>query len=120
MFRTIFTKYMALLTVPCLIAGCVTTTFEEAHAPPPHPAHYSYSNHDGSSQEEAVIIKAYNAISGDIGEQDWIQRKYPKSKIEEGISTESNLKHFHIFKLILSDGTKKTVYIDATNYYGIF
>jgi hypothetical protein len=74
--------------------------------------------HDGSSYQNAIIIKEKSETSGISAEYAWIKQNMPGYKVTRQALTENKKKPYDVFDLENSEGIKKTIYFDISNYFG--
>ena len=78
----------------------------------------SYSGGDGSSLQQAVIIKsAKNEEAGVAAERTWMEQRYPGFHKGEQALLNSDGKHYDEIKITTREG-HKTVYFDITDFFG--
>jgi hypothetical protein len=71
-------------------------------------------NQDGSSKENAIIVKSINA------EYEWIKKNYPGSKVTSQALIYSSKKRYDLLTFTISTGETKEAYFDITNFFGKF
>ena len=82
-----------------------------------------YSNHNGKSLKDAIIIlDASNTMEGVDAEYDYLNDKYGKQGINWKLKRQSlifqdGLKYDKM-EIILKDGTEKIIYFDITVFFG--
>ncbi|HMK25353.1 MAG TPA: hypothetical protein VK483_04925 [Chitinophagaceae bacterium] len=75
---------------------------------------------DGSSFENAIIIKEKTETSGVRAEYDWLKKNYPGySLISQALSSKGN-KKYDVLKISTKDGEEKSIYFDITGFFGKF
>ena len=100
---------LTILTIAFLLAG------QSAYAKPDG---VSYAGGDGSSIEKAVVIKGATEETGVRAEYAYIEKHYPGYK-RGGQSLQSvKGRSYDAIDITTSDGKKKTVYFDITQFFG--
>jgi len=83
-----------------------------------------FSGGDGSSEQNAVIIKATSTLNGIPAEYEFIQAKFDKKgsdwELQQQTQYNNNSKNYDIAEIKLSNGTIKKIYYDITNFFGKF
>ena len=84
-----------------------------------------YSGGDGSSTDQAVVIRAANSIAGIDAEYKWIENKYGKKdndwKVFSRIhGTDNTGKSYETYDIELKTGSRVTITFDITAFYGRF
>ena len=115
------------LAVVLLLVAAMTVTMVQAGETldPAQPAlpkslrHISFAGGDGSSCEQAVVIKkAANQFEGVSAEKAWIAWKYPGAKSKGQAVSGGKNKTFESFELQTAAGESKTVCFDITGFFG--
>jgi hypothetical protein len=75
---------------------------------------------DGSTFENAIVIKASNEMDGVRNEYVIISKLYPEYKLLSQGSSSKGSKHYDSIKILTSEKVEKTIYFDITNFYGKF
>ena len=78
------------------------------------------TSQDGSSFENAVVITEKSETTGVTAEYKWLKEHYPGYKTESQSLNYNNKKPYDIINIILSNGDKKKVYFDISNFFGKF
>ncbi len=78
------------------------------------------ASQDGSSFENAVVITEKSETTGVTAEYKWLKEHYPGYKTESQSLNYNNKKPYDIINIILSNGDKKKVYFDISNFFGKF
>jgi hypothetical protein len=100
-----------------IIAGFAALLVVGCQAPGPKSQALAYSGGDGSSQEQAVVIRdAACCEAGKLAERMWMGRKYPDYREAKQIAMNLAERHYDVFKLANSDGQTKWVYFDTTDF----
>jgi len=76
------------------------------------------AEHDGSSYENAVVIKEKTETSGVKAEYAWLSKNYPGYTFKEQSLGSNNKKPYDIITIVTTDGEKKKIYFDISNFYG--
>ena len=98
------TPLFALIVV--MLVGCRT-------------ASPSYSGGDGSSHEQAVIIRGVGDTEAGIdAENAWIRQRHPGARKTMQALESVGRKHYDVIALRLSDGQSTSVYFDITDFFG--
>ena len=117
-------KIEFLLIILLLAVGC-----EPGHkqtgstAPDTRPARpaikgVSFAGGDGSSIENAVIIKAPNELAGVRGEYDWIRKNHPDWQLKEQSVLNAGGKVYDKMNFRTPDGRRAFLYFDITDFAG--
>ena len=79
----------------------------------------TYSGGDGSSKEQAVIIRgARDTQAGIAAENAWIRQRYPGSqKTMQALETAGG-KQYDVIKFTTADGQTRIIYFDITDFFG--
>jgi hypothetical protein len=75
---------------------------------------------DGSTFENAIVIKANNEMDGVRNEYVIISKLYPGYKLMSQGSSSKGSRHYDSIEIMTSENVKKTIYFDITNFYGKF
>jgi hypothetical protein len=103
------TLMAALLGI--LLVGCQT--------PPPTITHLGYTGGDGSSpQQSVVIIDAKIREVGGLAERLWLEHRYPGYHEMKRESLDEASRHYDLVEFATADGATKTVYFDASEFFG--
>lgn len=97
-----------------LLSGCASTRCIM------DPGKITYSGGDGSSIENAVIIKgAQSTFSGIASESDWIEKNHPGWEREQQAFIKGEKgKYYDRIKYKTPDGKTGTIYYDITDFFG--
>lgn len=83
-----------------------------------------FSGGDGSTEQSAVIIKATNTLDGISAEYEFAELKYGKQgtdwELEKQMKYDNNSRQYDILEIKFSDGSRKKIYFDITNFFGNF
>ena len=78
----------------------------------------SYSGGDGSSLEQAIVIKgAKDEEAGVAAERTWMEQRYPGFHKGQQALLGSGGKHYDEIRITTREG-QKTVYFDITDFFG--
>ena len=78
-----------------------------------------YKGGDGSSKEKAIIILgAESELEGVDAEFEFIQRLYSDFELDNQTFIGEEDKKYDLLTIKLSDGTKKDIWFDITDFYG--
>jgi len=103
-FRQMKTLLFTLVVV--MLVGCGTTPL-------------SYSGGDGSSHEQAVIIRgAQDTEAGIDAENAWIRQRHAGACKTKQALVSVGRRHHDVITLTLNDGQTKSVYFDITDFFG--
>jgi len=81
-------------------------------------AHLVYSGGDGSSYEQAVVIKgAKDEEAGVAAERAWLEQRYPGFQKGRQSLMSSGGKHYDLIEITTREG-HKSVYFDITEFFG--
>lgn len=110
-------RNILVIIVMILIGGC---TFQMANSPNfPSSTGIVYAGGDGSSLENAIIIKGVpDSFTGIKAESDWIRANHPEWR--KGIQTlvKSEDKVYDCIGYTTLEGVIKTIYFDITDFFG--
>ena len=115
-----------LFIVFLLIAGCEPaqkqTNQTAGHTTTSNPPikDVSFSGGDGSSIENAVIIKAPNNFIGVKAEYDWIKKNHPGWKLVTQSVVNKKGKLYDKMDFQTPEGQAVTLYFDITDFFGKF
>ena len=99
-------KTLLFILVVVVLGGCRTTPL-------------SYSGGDGSSHEQAVIIRgARDTETGIDAENAWIRQRHAGAQKTMQALESVGRRHYDVIRLTLSDGQTKSVYFDITDFFG--
>jgi hypothetical protein len=88
---------------------------------PPALAHISYGGGDGSSCEQAVVIRdARNTREGAAAEQAWLVASYPGAQIKQQALSQEGKTVFDRFTLAAPGGGERQVCFDITGFFGVW
>jgi len=92
-----------------LLTGCTVLQ--------PAPQRLAYAGGDGSSRDQAVIIKEakYHEI-GTLAEKMWLEKRYPGYCQARQSELSSGGKQFDLVELKTADGQVRTIYFDSTSF----
>ena len=117
-------KKWFLLIVILLAAGCesqqaqTATPAKESQSPGQPTVKATISGGDGSSIENAVIIKAPDNFIGVRVEYAWIKKNCPGWQLERQSAFKSGNKIYDKMDFRTPDGRQKIIYFDITDFYG--
>ena len=115
-------RWYSMLPCTLLLAGCADSAPSRPSAPlPPSQADVTYEGGDGSSVEQAVLIKgAANEGIGIKSEYVWVIKHYPGFQFEDrGLPPRQQPRLRHLGRRdARRDHTKRVLYFDATDYIG--
>jgi hypothetical protein len=112
-----FMKHILLALMAVALIGCQKAQ-PVAHEDMATPAGVSYAGGDGSSIEQAVIIKGATESTGVHAEYVWIAQRYPGYRRGLQSLRESGGKQYDVLEFTTASGEKKCVYFDITDFYG--
>jgi hypothetical protein len=72
---------------------------------------------DGSSFENAIIIKETSSFEGIAAEWDWLKSKYPGFKFNGQYLIEKDNVFYDKMDIVTRDGQSKSIYFDKSNYF---
>ncbi len=78
----------------------------------------SFAGGDGTSIEDAVIIKAPNELTGVRGEYDWIRKNHPDWQLEKQSVLKGGGKIYDKMIFQTPDGRSVTLFFDITDFAG--
>ena len=108
-------KIFFLAVTTALLAACQTTQLGPT---PPIPSTVSFAGGDGSSVESAVLIKGATESTGVQAEYGWLAQHYPRYRMGEQSLQKHGARLYDAMEITTSDGTRKTVYFDISEFYG--
>jgi hypothetical protein len=119
-------KIEFLLIVGLLAVGCEpghkqtrsTAPAPDAGSARPAIKGVSFAGGDGSSIENAVIIKAPNELAGVRGEYNWIRKNRPGWQLEKQSMLNKGGKVYDKMDFQTPDGRRVTLYFDITDFVG--
>lgn len=118
-----------LLTPGCVQPGSTKLTKTTAAITIPQgngtilPGRVTYqhtANRAGTSQDTAVEIRSYNAISGSHAERHLLSTRFPQAKITKLPDVLSGKEAYHCYKIQPQTGQPFVFWIHATNYHEVF
>ena len=79
----------------------------------------TYSGGDGSSNEQAVIIRgARDTEAGIAAENAWIQQRYPGARKTMAALESIGRKQYDVIEFTTADGQTRSIYFDITDFFG--
>lgn len=75
-------------------------------------------HHNGSTPENAIIIRAPNEKIGVDVEYQWLERESPGYRLEQQLLIKMGDQYFDELRTIDMRGRRKNVYFDITNFFG--
>jgi hypothetical protein len=102
--------FPAILVAALFAAACTAGVKTKTSTPAPPP--------DGSSIERAIPILESTETAGIAAERAWIKENYPGARKVMGGLQGGNGRHYDVVVLRLPDGSEKTIYFDATAFFG--
>jgi hypothetical protein len=114
-------RWYSMLPCSLLLAGCADSAPSRPSAPPPpSQADVTYEGGDGSSVEQAVLIKgAANEGIGIKSEYVWVIKHYPGFQFEtEDYLHVNNRVYGTLEGGMRGETAKRVFYFDATDYIG--
>ena len=101
-------KTLFITLIAIVLVGCETK-----------PAHLTYSGGDGSSYQQAVVIKgAEDEKAGIAAERAWLEQRYPGFQKGRQSLVHSGGRLYDLIEFTTADGQKKSVYFDITDFFG--
>jgi len=79
-----------------------------------------YVQRDGSSYEKAIIITKKSETEGVAAEYEWLKSHYTGYKMGDQSLTNYKGKPYDILNITTTNGKKKEVYFDISNFFGKF
>lgn len=76
------------------------------------------SLNDGTSYEQAILIKEKSHMPGIAAEYDWLNKNYKGNKSIGQSLTYYKDKPYDIITILTKDGKKKKIYFDISNFFG--
>ncbi len=73
---------------------------------------------DGSSYTKAIIIKEKTETEGIKAEYVWLKQHYPGFQLKQQSLSNYKDKSYDVMDIVTSDGEKKSVYFDISNFFG--
>jgi hypothetical protein len=112
---------LAMLTITLLSGGQFANAQSPAEQPQrAKPGSISYTGGDGSSFEKAILIKGampLDVICNDA-QRAYYMKHHPHSREVSGSLQRVNGRSYQGFEIKLSNGGKKTLYFNITEYVG--
>jgi hypothetical protein len=99
-------RALLIAVVLVALAGCATLGI-------------TYSGGDGSSFEQAVVIKTSLGTENGIGaERAWIHKHYPGAQMSMQSLRSHEGKPYDVISIVMPDGSSRDVYFDITDFFG--
>jgi len=76
------------------------------------------SKQDGSSFENAIVIKEKTEKPGVDAEYIWLKKNYPGYKLIRQSLSSKEKNYYDVMEIKTADGENKTIYFDITNFFG--
>ncbi|MDD5571133.1 MAG: hypothetical protein PHD97_08250 [Bacteroidales bacterium] len=78
------------------------------------------AKNDGSSFENAIVINEKTESAGVGAEHTWLNKNYPGCKLIKQTLANHDKKPYDIMDIKTTDGEKKSIYFDISNFFGKF
>jgi len=102
-------RTLIMISFAALLIGC--------QAPRPAPEPLAFSGGDGSSCDQAVVIReASHREVGLLAEKLWLQQMFPGYVQTSQAAVDSANRHYDLFEVATSDGATRKVYFDTTEF----
>ena len=75
---------------------------------------------DGSSIENAIVIKASSESAGVRAEYVLLEKMFPKYRVKSQGTSSRGSKNYDAISIVTADNVEKVIYFDITNFYGKF
>jgi hypothetical protein len=117
-------KKWLLIIIILLVAGCeseqsqTTAPAKESQSAGQPTVRATIAGGDGSSLDEAVIIKAPDNFIGVRVEYAWIKKNCPGWQLERQSAFRAGNKIYDKMEFRTPDGRQKIIYFDITDFYG--
>jgi hypothetical protein len=110
-------KFLILLLIACVTYSCASTrsvtnktqTTAESVAPG-----------DGSSFENAIIIKEHTESTGVSAEYAWLRQNYPGYKLQKQALVNNKGVPYDVLDIVTGNGEKKSIYFNISRFFGKF
>lgn len=112
-------KKILAITLFILVCSCSSTSNSTKSTTSSNKVVTS-SEKDGSSYENAIVIKAKNEMEGVKKEYEILAKMFPNYKPKSQGLSSKNGKEYDRITIITSDGNEKVIYFDITNFFGKF
>ncbi|HTB06809.1 MAG TPA: hypothetical protein VK806_07630 [Bacteroidia bacterium] len=103
--------------ITTIVLLCSSASFAK-HSLKDSTRHDSVIQKDGSSYNNAVIIKATNEGDGIDAEYKWLADHYPGYKTEGQSLNEHDKIPYDVLHIKTNDGQRKDVFFDISSYFG--
>jgi len=110
-------KHMLLALMAVMIIGCHRAQ-PVSHEDTVTPVGVSYAGGDGSSIEQAVVIKGATESTGVHAEYVWIAQRYPGYRRGTQSLRASGGRQYDVLEFTTASGEQKRVYFDITDFFG--
>jgi hypothetical protein len=75
-----------------------------------------YSGGDGSSPEQAVVVREANCREvGSLAQRLWLQERFPGYREAKQSALDEAKRHYEVFEFATADGEARKVYFDTTD-----
>ncbi len=74
--------------------------------------------HDGTSFENAIIMKEKSENEGVKAEYTWLRANYPGYKLKQQGLNFHKEKAYDVLDILTTEGKEKSIYFDISNFYG--
>ncbi len=111
------------LVLIALLAGCRSSApppaAQATPASEPETGEVTYSGGDGSSREQAVVIRgAKGEADGVKAEYTWLRRRFSAHRVLRQAVVSLNGRVYDQMDIATSDGNRQSVFFDITFFYG--
>ena len=108
-------KTIFLTCILVFIIACSTSRTTEKND---HSTNKEQHIRDGSSFENAIIIKEHSESKGVDAEYIWLHENFPGYKLIGQYLLNNNKKPFDKLDIQTADGQNKSIYFDISNFFG--
>lgn len=113
-------KKVALILLIGSLLSCSSTKTKETTTTESNDTAIVSGVQDGSSYENAIVIKAKDEMTGVAKVYSKLKELYPGYKLVSQGSGSKNGKQYDTMRIITSNGEEKSVYFDISSFYGKF
>lgn len=110
---------MLRLTIALLLisawGGCQTPG--SPVSTPGLPAGVTYEGGDGSSIQNAAIVKGARESTGVQAEYAWLAQRFPGYRVGKQSLRQNGGKMYDVFEITTREGATKAIYFDISDYY---
>jgi hypothetical protein len=113
-----FRKTNAYAIMKALVMACFAVLVAGCQAPQSNCQPLVYSGGDGSSCEQAVVIReARYRETGRLAEHLWLDQKYPGYRDLKQSALDSGNRRYDLVEFATAEGETRKVYFDTTDFF---